>query len=320
MPVPTASGSASSPSGCSSPSAAKWSPGGDRCSTVRSSRCWPTSTGAASRAAARPPGGHRRVAISLGQPPARRGGHRGHDAPGGRRRGGQARRRDGLDHARAPWSASRGHGFLPARTAGPPTSSTLSAPAEGSGWRPPGSRFGYDVPLLARIPLEPSLREGGDVGKPMVESDPTNPAAVALRDMATRLVGRGRGPAGRQLGLTPTGKFYPCSESAYRRCSPIALVAVFVFGPDKLPDLARQAGRFARQLRTFANTARDELRTELGPEYADLQLRDLDPRAIRAQAHHGGDERGPTTTLPRPRAGSVPSSTGEEPPFDWDAT
>jgi ATP-binding protein involved in chromosome partitioning len=68
-------------------------------------------------------------------------------------------------------------------------------------------RFGYDVPLLARIPLEPSLREGGDAGKPVVESDPTNPAAVALRDVATRLVGRGRGLAGRQLGLTPTGKF-----------------------------------------------------------------------------------------------------------------
>jgi sec-independent protein translocase protein TatB len=60
----------------------------------------------------------------------------------------------------------------------------------------------------------------------------------------------------------------------------IALVAVLVFGPDRLPDLARQAGRMARQLRTFAHAARDELRTELGPEYADLQLRDLDPRVI----------------------------------------
>jgi ATP-binding protein involved in chromosome partitioning len=69
------------------------------------------------------------------------------------------------------------------------------------------SRFGYDVPLLARIPFEPSLREGGDAGKPVVEADPTNPAAVALREVATRLVGRGRGLAGRQLGLTPTGKF-----------------------------------------------------------------------------------------------------------------
>jgi ATP-binding protein involved in chromosome partitioning len=68
-------------------------------------------------------------------------------------------------------------------------------------------RFGYDVPVLARVPLEPSLREGGDAGKPVVDADPTNPAAVALREVATRLVARGRGLAGLQLGLTPTSKF-----------------------------------------------------------------------------------------------------------------
>jgi sec-independent protein translocase protein TatB len=60
----------------------------------------------------------------------------------------------------------------------------------------------------------------------------------------------------------------------------IAFVAVLVFGPDKLPEFARQAGRMARQLKGFANQARDELRDELGPEFADLDLRDLDPRAI----------------------------------------
>ena len=37
--------------------------------------------------------------------------------------------------------------------------------------------------------------------------DPTNPAALALREVAERLVGRGRGLAGLQLGLTPTSKF-----------------------------------------------------------------------------------------------------------------
>ncbi len=68
-------------------------------------------------------------------------------------------------------------------------------------------RFGYDVPVLARVPLEPSLREGGDAGKPIVDADPTNPASVALREVAERLVGRGRGLAGLQLGLTPTSKF-----------------------------------------------------------------------------------------------------------------
>ncbi len=60
----------------------------------------------------------------------------------------------------------------------------------------------------------------------------------------------------------------------------IALVAIIVFGPDKLPDFARQAGRFLHRLRVFATGARDDLRSELGPEFADLELRDLDPRAI----------------------------------------
>ncbi len=67
-------------------------------------------------------------------------------------------------------------------------------------------RFGYDVPVLGRVPLDTSLREGGDVGKPIVESNPTAPAAVVLSSVAERLAGRGRGLAGRQLGLTPSGR------------------------------------------------------------------------------------------------------------------
>ena len=70
-----------------------------------------------------------------------------------------------------------------------------------------GQRFGYDVPVLGRIPLDTSLREGGDVGKPIVESDPTAPAALELTSIASRLSGRGRGLAGMQLGLTPSNKF-----------------------------------------------------------------------------------------------------------------
>ena len=69
------------------------------------------------------------------------------------------------------------------------------------------ARFGYDVPVLGRVPLDLSLREGGDTGKPIVEADPAAPAATELRQMAERLSGRGRGLAGMQLGLTPTSKF-----------------------------------------------------------------------------------------------------------------
>ena len=68
-------------------------------------------------------------------------------------------------------------------------------------------RFGYDVPVLAEIPLDLALREGGDAGKPIVESDPTAPAAQELLKVAGTLLGRGRGLAGMQLGLTPSSKF-----------------------------------------------------------------------------------------------------------------
>jgi ATP-binding protein involved in chromosome partitioning len=67
-------------------------------------------------------------------------------------------------------------------------------------------RFGYDVPVLGRVPLESSLREGGDSGKPIVESDPTATAAIELAAVAERLAGRGRGLAGMQLGLTPANR------------------------------------------------------------------------------------------------------------------
>src|SRR3954454_11832374 len=68
-------------------------------------------------------------------------------------------------------------------------------------------RFGYDVPLLGRIPIEETLREGGDAGKPVVESDPTADSARVLTEVAERLDSFGRGLAGRQLGLTPTSRF-----------------------------------------------------------------------------------------------------------------
>jgi ATP-binding protein involved in chromosome partitioning len=69
------------------------------------------------------------------------------------------------------------------------------------------ARFGYDVPVLGSVPLDMSLREGGDDGKPVVEADPTSPSAIALKEIADRIDGRGRNLAGLQLGLTPSNKF-----------------------------------------------------------------------------------------------------------------
>lgn len=68
-------------------------------------------------------------------------------------------------------------------------------------------RFGYDVPVLGRIPLDTALRVGGDDGTPIVAADPAAPAATELTRIASALDGKGRSLAGRQLGLTPSSKF-----------------------------------------------------------------------------------------------------------------
>ncbi|WP_182377334.1 sec-independent translocase [Nocardioides sp. WS12] len=104
----------------------------------------------------------------------------------------------------------------------------------------------------------------------------------------------------------------------------IAVLAVLVFGPDRLPELAQQAGKFVRQLRKFANNARDELRTELGPEFADLELTDLDPRAIVrkhiADAMAELDELEDAIRSDDETPKQVPLDAGERPPYDVDAT
>ncbi len=98
----------------------------------------------------------------------------------------------------------------------------------------------------------------------------------------------------------------------------IAFIAVLVFGPDKLPDLARQAAQLVRQLRRMANSARDELRDELGPEYADLELRDLDPRTIVRK--HIAEALEDEDDVPTGRRRVIPLAAGERPPYDAEAT
>ncbi|SNQ49220.1 Sec-independent protein translocase protein TatB [Frankia canadensis] len=60
----------------------------------------------------------------------------------------------------------------------------------------------------------------------------------------------------------------------------LLLIGLFVFGPDRLPKAARDAGRMLRQLRQTANGMRNDLRSELGPEFADLDIRDLHPKTF----------------------------------------
>lgn len=63
--------------------------------------------------------------------------------------------------------------------------------------------LGAEIQLLARIPLDPRLREGGDSGRPLVLEDPEAPASRALGAIADHLASQPRGLAGKSLGLTP---------------------------------------------------------------------------------------------------------------------
>ena len=68
--------------------------------------------------------------------------------------------------------------------------------------------LGYEVPLLAQLPLDIRLREGSDTGCPAVVADDGKPAANApaaleLSAVAQRLTHRARGLAGKSLGVTP---------------------------------------------------------------------------------------------------------------------
>lgn len=58
----------------------------------------------------------------------------------------------------------------------------------------------------------------------------------------------------------------------------LGILAVVIFGPEKLPELAKKAARIVTYLRRVGNDARTQLREELGPEFDDLHLSDLNPK------------------------------------------
>lgn len=95
----------------------------------------------------------------------------------------------------------------------------------------------------------------------------------------------------------------------------IAMVAMLVFGPDKLPDLARQAGKFVRTVRQMAENAKDDLGREMGEDFSGINLKDLDPREmVRRNFLDDPDEKPAAvkeTRILRP---------GETPPFDPEST
>lgn len=66
--------------------------------------------------------------------------------------------------------------------------------------------LGTEVPLLARIPFDVRLREGGDAGRPLVLDAPDAPASQAIVGLAETLAAKPRGLAGMNLGISPVGR------------------------------------------------------------------------------------------------------------------
>jgi sec-independent protein translocase protein TatB len=58
----------------------------------------------------------------------------------------------------------------------------------------------------------------------------------------------------------------------------IAVVALIVLGPEKLPRYAADAAKMLRAVRKMASDARNEVTKELGPELSSLG--DLNPRGL----------------------------------------
>ena len=105
----------------------------------------------------------------------------------------------------------------------------------------------------------------------------------------------------------------------------LAVIALVIFGPNELPRIASQAGRALRDLRRIAESAKNDLREGLGPEFADFDIEDLNPKRF-VQKHLFDDLNGdsdPRTPAAQPSRPARPASLlapGERAPYDPDAT
>ncbi len=58
----------------------------------------------------------------------------------------------------------------------------------------------------------------------------------------------------------------------------IAILAVFLLGPERLPYYASQLARLAKSLKRMADGAKDRMREEMGPDFDEVDWKKLDPR------------------------------------------
>ena len=101
----------------------------------------------------------------------------------------------------------------------------------------------------------------------------------------------------------------------------VALAALFIFGPERLPTLAKDAAAGLKRVRSAIRDVRGQVDETLGDDFAelrDLDLRRYHPRTFIREQLFGDDDdfplRATTTEVARPR------DRGTPPPFDYDAT
>ncbi|MFE7186110.1 sec-independent translocase [Streptomyces erythrochromogenes] len=70
----------------------------------------------------------------------------------------------------------------------------------------------------------------------------------------------------------------------------IVILAILVFGPDKLPKVIQDVTGFIRKVRAFSDSAKHDIRSELGPDFKDFEFEDLNPKTfIRKQLSENED-------------------------------
>lgn len=60
----------------------------------------------------------------------------------------------------------------------------------------------------------------------------------------------------------------------------LIVLAVLVFGPEKLPKVIQDVTRTIRKIRDFSESAKQDIRQELGPEFKDFEFEDLNPKTL----------------------------------------
>jgi sec-independent protein translocase protein TatB len=111
----------------------------------------------------------------------------------------------------------------------------------------------------------------------------------------------------------------------------LALAALFIFGPERLPDLARDAASGLKKVRTAITGVREQVNDSLGDDFADLRdldLRKYHPRTFIREHLLADDDDGPLPPTAWPAGGATAATVVAAqlrdrtvpPPFDVDAT